>query len=421
MGNELNTPITTKKSFDFENKNIKFGISEIQGWNKDMEDYNFYSTEIGENKELNIFGIFDGHNGREISNYLSKNFLTHLLSNSSFKEKNYSKALTETFIEIDNSFLNEQTQKELRILSNELKHNTENEILEITETNPDTEDLSIQEIEQIKGIKEIFEPRNLENCNLSDFSGCCAIVILIANEIVYIANAGNCRCIPIDKNDEVIEDKTTTMHIINNENENKRIKESLDFKEKKIIIPELIKTTKGFGDMFYKNNKWLKLEDQAISPEPEIIEIPIYDLKYLIVGSHGLFDMNKNMKMFYNYNKNVWDFFYRKNINKVEKFSTIIEEYFNKLIPKSKSDKGGMDNMTCLIIKFFDRPMTITNISKVESPSEENSRRESFRNNKNNSSMKNLLSMFAGVRKKFDKQYYSESVSCEKNLKKKND
>ena len=420
MGNELNTPITTKKSFDFENTNLKFGISEIQGWNKDMEDYNFYSTEIGENKDLSIFGIFDGHNGREISNYLSKNFLQHLLSNSSFKEKNYSKALKETFIEIDNNFLNEQTQKELRILSNELKHNTENEILEITETNPDTEDLSIQEIEQIKGIKEIFEPRNLENYNLSDFSGCCAIVILITNEIVYIANAGNCRCIPIDKNNDVMDDKTTTLHIIANEDENKRIKEIQNFKEKKIIT-ELIKNTRGFGDMIYKNNKWLKLEDQAISPEPEIIEIPIYDLKFLIVGSHGLFDMNNNIKTFYNYNKNVWEFFFNKNIDDKEKFSSVIEEYFNKLIPKEKSEKGGMDNMTCLIIKIFDRPMDITNINKEENEnSSDKLRRESFKNNKNNSSMKNLLSMFAGVRKKFDKRY-NESYSCEKNLKKSDD
>ncbi len=46
MGNELNEPILENKSFDFENKFLRFDVSSIQGWKSKMEDYNFYSTDI---------------------------------------------------------------------------------------------------------------------------------------------------------------------------------------------------------------------------------------------------------------------------------------------------------------------------------------------------------------------------------------
>ena len=63
MGNELNEPILENKSFDFENKFLRFGVSSIQGWKSKMEDYNFYSTDIFPNsdRKFDILGIFDGH------------------------------------------------------------------------------------------------------------------------------------------------------------------------------------------------------------------------------------------------------------------------------------------------------------------------------------------------------------------------
>ena len=91
MGNELNEPILDKQSFDLESPYIKFSYSSIQGWKSVMEDYYFYSLDLFPNtgKKVDIFGIFDGQGGPEISKYISNHFLDELLSNTSFKEGNY--------------------------------------------------------------------------------------------------------------------------------------------------------------------------------------------------------------------------------------------------------------------------------------------------------------------------------------------
>ena len=431
MGNELNCPILEKNSFDLETEYIKFGLSSIQGWKNIMEDYNFYSIDLCPNssKKIDIFGIFDGHGGPEISKYISTHFLDNLLSNSSFKEGNYLQSLKETFINIDNSLNTEKVKEELLKISEEFKLKEDEEILEINKIyGNEEENLPEKEIEQIKCIKVILNPRNLIDCNISSFSGCAGIVVLIINDKIYIANAGNCRCIPIDGNGEVISEKTNKLHFINDEEEKNRIDVSSEFKEKK-FYPDFLISSRGFGDFEYKENKWLKPEDQAVSPEPEVIEINYEECKYLIIGSHGLFDDNKDMKLFNKTNQDITDYFLEemKN-NKNKKISNIIEEYFDKIIPKKKKEEQEkeqpfMDNMTCFVIQLLERPKVIEvkeekkdkkeekkedkkQIKKIKD--EEKIKMEKFQNNESNKSMKNLFSFFTNIHFKSDKNEKKE-------------
>ena len=364
MGNELNEPILEKKSFDLETDYLKFGVSSIQGWKSQMEDYNFYSIDLvpNTNKKIDIFGIFDGHGGPEIAKYISSNFLNIFISNKSFKEGKYIESLKETFKEIDNSLNTDKVKQELMKIAEEFKLNEKEEIIEINKTCSNEEKLSENEIEQIKCLKNILNPRNLVNYNITSFSGCAGIVILIINDKIYIASAGNCRCIPIDENWEVIKDKTNKLHFINDETEKKRIKVSQSFKEKP-FYPELLLSSRGFGDFEYKENKWLKLEDQAMSPDPDVIELNYEECKFLIIGSHGLFDDNKDIKSFNKNNQDITDYFMEeiKN-NKNKKISKLIEEYYDMNIPKENNyeqNQPYMENMTCFVIQLYERPKLI--------------------------------------------------------------
>ena len=152
MGNELNEPNLENNSFDLETDYLKFGVSSIQGWKTQMEDYYFYSIDLipNTNKKIDIFGIFDGHGGPEISKYISSNFLNVLLTKNSFKEGKYIESLKETFIEIDNSLNSDKLNNELIKISEEFKLNENEEILEINKTSGNEEKLSEKEIEQIK-------------------------------------------------------------------------------------------------------------------------------------------------------------------------------------------------------------------------------------------------------------------------------
>jgi protein phosphatase 1G len=226
MGNELDKPILDKNSYDEESKYIKFGLSSLQGWKTQMEDYNFYSIDIIPNsdKNIDIFGIMDGHRGPEVAKYISTHFIETLLSNNSFKEDNYLESLQETFLQVDKNLKTDQAQKELIKISEELKLNEEKETISIKQLYKPEDNLNEKEIEQIKYIKDILNPNNLINCNIPSYSGCSGIVILVTNNIIYIANAGDCRCIPLNEKYEVITDKSNKLHLINNDNEKKGYK-----------------------------------------------------------------------------------------------------------------------------------------------------------------------------------------------------
>lgn len=434
MGNELDKPILDKNSYDEENNYIKFGVSSLQGWKTQMEDYYFYSIDIVPNsdKNIDIFGIMDGHRGPEVAKYIATHFLNTLLSNPSFKEDNYSESLQETFLQIDKNLNTDQAKKELIKISEELKLSEEKEVISIKQLHKPEDNLNEKDIVQIKCIKDILNPKNLINYNIPSYSGCSGIVILVANNTIYIANAGDCRCIPIKENYEVITDKSNKPNLINNDFEQTRIQDSLNFKEKK-FYPEFLETTRGFGNFEYKQNKWLKPEDQAFSPQPEVTEINYEECKYLIIGSHGVFDENKDMELYDKYNKDVASYLMeqiKKDNNK--KFSNIIEEYLDSIVPKDKKDinlnKSYMSNMTCFLVELFKRPKYA-----IEEKKEERRKRKvkimldeiekpiKLKKDKpiRNKSMKNLLSFFTNINLTNDKKESKENK--EKEVKKKLD
>ena len=187
MGEKLEKPITTKNSFDDENEIIKYGMSEMQAYKKSMEVFTLKNTNLLEqNKNIFLFGLFDGHNGSEIAKYLSLHFSQFLSENKNFLNGDYKKALKETFINIDSSFRALEVKIELSKYSSKIPPNLSN--LNLNE----------EENTNISKFLEVFNPRNLENVNIAEFCGSCGIVVLITEKNVYIANAGNSKCIPIN-------------------------------------------------------------------------------------------------------------------------------------------------------------------------------------------------------------------------------
>ena len=95
-------------------------------------------------KNLSIFGLFDGHAGNSCSEFLKNNFHIYLLRSEMFP-KDIEGALHDTFTRLENDFLS---------------------MIAI----------------------------NLDN-TLNDKSGSCALVTVIADNIVYIANIGDSRAL----------------------------------------------------------------------------------------------------------------------------------------------------------------------------------------------------------------------------------
>jgi len=51
---------------------------------------------------------------------------------------------------------------------------------------------------------KVFDPRNIENVNIAEFTGSKGIIIFICDKNIYIANAGNSRFLVLNKEGKII-------------------------------------------------------------------------------------------------------------------------------------------------------------------------------------------------------------------------
>ena len=247
MGELLDTPIMQMegeddnnnkiydKRFRGDNDALKYGVRSIQGRRKTMEDTYLCELDIPcpknqEDIELkinsnyipkaHIFGVFDGHGGIEIAQYVKENFVKFLLQTEEFKREKYEDALKKAFEAIDQSLKDNlpETVKQL----NEIQENEKKK--ELRYKIPIENDLSAKEQEELEVFKSILNPRKLDNCNISMFTGTTACVCLIIENTIYIANAGDSRCVIVKKEEDKYNIKMQTKdHRLVDPDEKKRI------------------------------------------------------------------------------------------------------------------------------------------------------------------------------------------------------
>lgn len=99
MGTYLSTPVTDKceesgESLECPDVPCTWGVVDMQGWRKSMEDAHVAVTDIplpleGENPEspsdAKVFGVFDGHGGPEVARFCSLYLVSVLTQQPSWK------------------------------------------------------------------------------------------------------------------------------------------------------------------------------------------------------------------------------------------------------------------------------------------------------------------------------------------------
>ena len=368
MNIKLENLKTYKESLEEEIDTIKYAHSIIHS-NKNSLEVSIIKelNLINQNSSISLFGIFDGHNGPEVSKYLSQHFIQFLTENINFINGNYKKSLEETFINLDESFRSLEAQLELSKYSNKKEQNKNKD--------------------NFNDFLELFNPRNLEGVNIAEFCGSCGIVVLITEKKVFIANAGNSKCIPVNIKNEIIKDKINIEHTLDNENEIKRLNKIFGYEisetnnnKDKFINDFYLNITRGFGDLQYKDNKLINLEDQCISVKPDIIEISIEELNYLIIGNYGCFNRNNDENLL-----SLETYFLEKyDKNNEQKINKVIEEFFDEKIKEIENiqEKDSNINSLASIIIEFKHENNINNINLEEN-------KEEFKNKINSSNEKN--------------------------------
>ena len=68
MGAYLDTPVTDKNPETGSNNMCKWGVCSMQGWRVGMEDSHIAeSIELPNKTQGTLFGVFDGHGGKEVA------------------------------------------------------------------------------------------------------------------------------------------------------------------------------------------------------------------------------------------------------------------------------------------------------------------------------------------------------------------
>ncbi|CAO2170654.1 unnamed protein product [Urochloa humidicola] len=89
-----------------EDGSLNCGYSSIRGRRASMEDfYDIRSSRI-DDKQINFFGVFDGHGGTRAASYLKKHLFENLIKHSAFVDDTKS-AISEIFKKTDEDFLDD--------------------------------------------------------------------------------------------------------------------------------------------------------------------------------------------------------------------------------------------------------------------------------------------------------------------------
>ena len=305
----------------------------MQGWRKRQEDAHIASVSQGDKKNIHIFGVFDGHGGKEISQFVSKHFTEELLKNKNL-ENDMKQALKETFIKMDEIMVTEQGIEEIK--EHARKSKAEDDLQ--SKNDPPSSQTSL--------LMQLLGPKDTESNTISMRTGCTACVLAVdeKNKKLYFANAGDSRVVMSKGGVAYAQSEDHKPEL---ESEKTRIYKAQGWISEGRVKGNL-NLTRGFGDLEYKQNKDLSPEEQMITANPDIkIEDFDKDIDFVIIGCDGIWDCLKNQE--------ACDFVSKKlkedpNI----KLSKIIEEMMDSIIAKDLySETGvGCDNMTCIVVVF---------------------------------------------------------------------
>ena len=275
--------------------------------------------------KMSFFAVFDGHGGENCSDFLKNNFLNYLIDNKNFPF-DIKIALKETFEKIEEEIYNQNKGKELKQI---------------------------------------------------DKSGSCALVCIIVENKIYIANIGDSRAIISINNGNKVKELTID-HKPNNikeyerimknggkvyvdeEDENGKTKENElnyilnkdDFQKYKgdkevnfRHFPSDLAITRSIGDLKLKKKEYGGLPGNIIS----IPEIFVYDYSpendFTIMGCDGIFDDLSNEEII----NSAWYIF--KNKIKERKYDiNLLSKDCCDMIIKYAMELLTTDNLSCIVI-----------------------------------------------------------------------
>ena len=245
-----------------------------------------------------------------MARFVSKHFTQELLASNDFLQKNFSSALSETFFRMDELLVSPRFAHELQWLK----------------------------LDPGEAPDELFDDPS--------HAGCTAIVALIVGEMLYLASAGDSRCLLSDTTGFSV---PFIEHKPDNPQEKARILKAGGYVRKKRICGNL-NLSRAIGDFEYKTPS-LRREQQMITAMPDVVVREIGDMEFLLLGSDGVWESKGTEGVFQDIKERL---FMRKQ-DPAMALEAVLDDSIAKERKGNFSDrKGGFDNVTGVLV-VFDR------------------------------------------------------------------
>jgi len=178
-------------------------------------------------------------------------------------------------------------------------------------------------------------------------AGCTAVVCLVKNDTLYLANAGDSRAVLCRKGEAIA---LTTDHKPEMDTEKTRIYKAQGYIENGRVNGNL-NLTRAIGDLMYKKNPNLTPEEQVITSNPDTFSYQLQDEdEFLIMGCDGIWEVKSNQDIVDFVRERLQDPEKRKNLG------GICGEFMDSILSPDIAQTEGMgcDNMT-MILTLFDQ------------------------------------------------------------------
>jgi len=174
-------------------------------------------------------------------------------------------------------------------------------------------------------------------------SGCTVVVALVKNGTLYVASAGDSRCIVIMRNGRC--EAMSFDHKPEDEIERKRI-EAANGSVYEGRVNGGLNLSRAFGDFNYKDIN-LDPRKQMITPLPHVmkLELDFNEVEFLFLACDGIWNSMSNQKV-----SKFIHFCYNQNKDLIE---TCMALFKDCLAPTTDGDGTGCDNMTCILVKYY--------------------------------------------------------------------
>jgi len=308
MGVLLSTPITEKETIAGENNRVNYAASAMQGWRTQMEDAHIVAPDIA--PEISLFGVYDGHGGMEVSQFISRHLIQLLLENENFKKKNYSGALKEVYLKLDVLLQTREGKLELYQIvqqKNATKSPNSNgspfEMIEALSRSAREKEIS-SKLQSSAENGNAISDEEIEMIRYGIGSGSTAVTALIVTPPyqsdskatlgeIYVANAGDSRTV-LSRAGKAIE--LSHDHKPYDTIEYQRIIKAGGSVDGGRVKGDL-NLSRAIGDLQYKQTKNLSPEEQMITCDPDISVTPITpEDELLIIGCDGIWDVKTSQQ-----------------------------------------------------------------------------------------------------------------------------